>query len=88
MPSPTRPTPASLTTSWPDVPSVDPAGEKARLFALSLRRAIDDRSVRSVAAAASLNEATVRRVLAGAAWPDLHTIAVLESTLGLRLYPS
>ena len=82
-----RESPFELTESWPDVPSTDPAGEKARLFVLNLRGAIGERSVRSVAKDADLDEGTVRRVLAGAAWPDLHTIARIEQALGVSLYP-
>ena len=82
-----RETPAELTESWPDVPSRDAAGEKARQFALNLRTAIGDRSVRSVARDAGIDEGTIRNVLSGAAWPDLRTITRLESSLGRRLYP-
>jgi hypothetical protein len=85
---PPRPSPASLTTEWPYVASSDPAGEKARQFVLNLLQALDGRSVRSVSVDANLDEATVRRVLAGAAWPDLHTIAALEIALERSLYPA
>jgi len=43
--------------------------------------------MRGVARGADLDEGTVRRILAGAAWPDLHTIARLEQSIGIRLYP-
>jgi len=81
-----RETPAELTESWSDAPSPDPAGERARQFALNLRSAIGDRSVRSVAGAAGIAEGTIRHVLSGQAWPDLHTVSRLEETLGRRLY--
>ena len=82
-----RETPAQLTESWPDVPSRDAAGETARQFALNLRAAIGDRSVRSVAREVGIDEGTIRNVLSGAAWPDLHSIARLEHSLRSRLYP-
>ena len=83
-----RESPAELTESWPDAPSSDPAGEVARRFVVNLRSAMGGRSVRAVARDAGLDEGTLRRVLAGAAWPDLHTIALLEEAIGTRLYPA
>ncbi|MCR2825017.1 hypothetical protein [Microbacterium sp. zg.Y909] len=82
-----RESPFELTESWPDAPSSDSAGETARQFVLNLRSALGERSVRAVAEHAVLDEATVRRVLSGAAWPDLRTVARLEEALGTRLYP-
>ncbi|WP_374679323.1 helix-turn-helix domain-containing protein [Microbacterium wangruii] len=82
-----RESPSELTPSWPDAPSSDPAGETARQFVLNLRCGLGERSVRAVAEQAGLDEATVRRVLSGAAWPDLRTVARLEDALGARLYP-
>lgn len=51
-----RSAPAELSPSWPDVASQDPAGEKARQFAISLTLAMDGLSVRSVAASAGLGD--------------------------------
>lgn len=81
-----RPSPAGLTPSWPGAPSPDYAAEQARLFALSLRSAIGGQSLRAVAREAGVDEGTVRRVLAGATWPDLRTIALLERSLACSLY--
>jgi len=81
-----RATPAELAGSWPDLPSADPAGEAARRFALNLQAAIRGRSVRSVAMEAGIDESTIRKVLAGAAWPDLRTISMLEAALGVELH--
>ena len=83
----TRLSPAELTNAWPDEPSRDYAGEQARLFALNLRSAMRDKSQRALAKAAGVDEGTVRRVLAGATWPDLRTIALLEDELGCSLFP-
>ena len=82
-----RAKPRELTESWPDVEAVDRHGEVARRYVLSLRAAIGARSVRSVARDAGLDEGTVRRVLAGESWPDLHTISRLNDSLGGGLYP-
>lgn len=82
-----RETPAELTESWPDAPSRDAAGETARQLAINLREAIGERSVRSVASDAGIDEGTIRNVLRGAAWPDIHSVARLEESLAVRLYP-
>lgn len=70
---------------WPECPSGDPLGEFGRQFVISLRGAIGDRSVRSVAAAAGLNPQTRWNVLAGETWPDLATIGKLQISLGASL---
>lgn len=82
-----RLSPADLTPSWPAGPSTDRAAEAARRLVENLRRAIGERSVRSVAAVADLDEGTVRHVLSGSVWPDLRTIFLLEDALGVSLYP-
>lgn len=80
-----RARPAELTKSWPDSASSDAAGEVARLMVLNLRAAMGATSIRGVARAAGLNEATVRKVLAGEVWPDVRSVARLEEALGVRL---
>lgn len=87
MPKPPRPSPADLTDSWPNTPSLDPAGETARLLAVNLRRSIGMASVRSVADDAGLDEGTIRNLLSGARWSDVRTIARLEDALGVALWP-
>lgn len=82
-----RAKPAELTRSWPDSESSDAAGELARQIVLNLRVAMGATSVRGVARAAELDEATVRKVLAGDVWPDIRTVARLEQALGAPLYP-
>lgn len=72
---------------WPELPSADPLGEVARQFVVNLRRAIGERSVRSVAAAAGMSHGTLLNVLNGRVWPDLYTIARLEATLQAGLWP-
>jgi len=75
-----------LSSKWPDGPSADLAGEAARRFALRLRETIAERSIRSVAREAGLNEGTIRKILSGQSWADFHTIWTLESALGVELY--
>lgn len=72
---------------WPDVPSDDPLAELARRFVLTLREAMDGRSVNSVAIAAGMHHQTLLNVLAGKVWPDFATIARLEMTLQTSLWP-
>jgi len=81
-----RDSPARLSPDWPDAPSADADGETARKFALSLKHVIGDRSVRSVAALTNVSEGTIRKILAGAVWPDLLTMSRLERGLGADLY--
>lgn len=80
--------PSELTDSWPDTPSSDPAGEKARQLSLNLRQAIGAHSVRSIAEIAGIDERTLRNVLSGARWPDLRTIVLLEEALDGSLWPA
>lgn len=83
-----RLSPAALAKNWPSTPVADPAAETARRFALNLRDALGDRSVRAVARDAGVNEGTIRHILTGSVWPDLLTISRLELALGVNLYPS
>lgn len=82
-----RPAPAELTESWPDKSSTDEAGEVARKFVLNLLDATSGRSNRAIAKIADVDEGTIRRIIAGATWPDLRTISKLETALDRRLYP-
>lgn len=76
-----RPNPAELAPGWPDRRSDDPAGEAARSFALRLRAAIGDGSIRAAARAAGLSHGTLLGYLSGSSWPDLYAIARLEAAL-------
>lgn len=86
MASVAHPAPKDLTSSWPDEPSDDAAGEAARRFVVNLRAAMGEKSIRRVAAEAGIDEGSLRRVLAGAAWPHLRAMVMLEESLGVRLY--
>lgn len=85
MPRTSRPTPAELAPGWPDAPSADVAGEAARRFAISLRAAIGDRSIRAAARDAGLSHAALLGYLNGSTWPDLYAISRLQAALGQRL---
>jgi len=67
--------------------SVDPIGEVARQFALNLRRAIGDRSLRAAAQATGVDHSTIQAILQGRTWPDLFTMAKLENGLEIDLWP-
>lgn len=82
-----RKTPAQLVEAWPEGPSSDDDADVARQFAQNLRSAIASRSIRSVAKAATLDEKTLRDILAGQVWPDLRSIARLERALQMPLFP-
>lgn len=86
MPNTPHPTPKDLTRSWPDEPSLDPAGEAARQFVVRLRAAMGEKSIRRVAADAGIDEGSVRRALSGSAWSHLRAMVLLEESLGVRLY--
>jgi ribosome-binding protein aMBF1 (putative translation factor) len=88
MRKPARARPVDLAPApWPERPANDPIGEVARRFAVNVRSALRGRSLRSVAAAADVDHATISRILAGQVWPDLSTIARLERTLSVTLWP-
>ena len=82
-----RSTPAELSPEpWPDEASGDPVAEAVRQFVLRLRAEIGDRSIRSVAAMANVDQNALRRLLLGSTWPDLATLARLELALNADLW--
>lgn len=82
-----RAKPSDLTPEWPETESTNPVGEVARQFALNLRTAIGERSIRNAADAAGVHHVTLLGILAGRTWPDLATIAKLELGLEADLWP-
>lgn len=88
MPRTPRKRPNELTTGWPSVGSSTPAGEAARLFAIGLRDAIGEQSVRALGRESGVAPGTIRGIIEGRTWPDLETIAKLETTLGAPLFPT
>lgn len=67
--------------------SKDPVGEVARRFALNLRDAIGDRSLRAASEATGVDHTTIQAILQGRTWPDLYTLAKLEQGLDADLWP-
>ena len=59
----------------------------AQAFAQALQEAVGSRSIRDVARAADLSHTTLLAVLHGERWPDMVTIAKLEETLQVELWP-
>ena len=87
MPRPARLSPRDHVDDWPDSAAVDPVAEVARLFAVNLRAAIGDTSLRETGAAVGVDHSTILAILQGRSWPDLATIAKLEGGLGVDLWP-
>lgn len=89
MVRPARKTPRELSPMpWPDSPADDPIGEIARQFALNLREAIGEQSIRAAAARSGLNHSTLLAILEGRTWPDLETIAKIETGLDAAVWPN
>ncbi|MEU8102255.1 helix-turn-helix transcriptional regulator [Nonomuraea muscovyensis] len=45
-------------------------------------------SLRGLAAASGVNRQSISNLLAGRSWPDVATIALLETALAARLWPA
>jgi hypothetical protein len=82
-----RAKPSDGSVAWPDEPFDDPQFEVARRLAVNLRAAMAGRSSRSVGGDAGVDPRTVDRILAGALWCDIMTLAKLEESLGVDLWP-
>jgi hypothetical protein len=77
--------------AWPDGPLAADAPPYAVVTAAVVQRyraAAGARSLRSVAAAAGIDPTSLGRTLAGETVPDVHTVAVLEDALGVKLWPA
>lgn len=88
MARPVRPSPADLVPGWPDTPSPEPDVETARRLALNLRAALADMSLRNAKTVTGVDHTTIADVLNGNTWPDLRTIARLETGLRTDLWPT
>jgi transcriptional regulator with XRE-family HTH domain len=69
------------------VPAVDPVDEVARLFARNVQRAIGERTLREAGELVGVDFSTLAKIVNGATWPDLETIAKLELGFGVDLWP-
>ena len=74
--------------NWPEA-TLDgtPAATYAQHLARNLRDAIGDRSRKEIARLTGLSDVTIAAVLTGDNYPDLRTVARLETALGRRLLP-
>lgn len=88
MPRKPRPHPVTLVRDWPHIESADPGVEVARQLAVNLDVAMQGRSARTVGTLCAIDYSTVSAILNGTTWPDLRTIAALESGLGTDLWPA
>lgn len=73
------------TDTWVDQPIAYFPAEVARRLALALDNAIGDRSIRSVAEETGVARIAIHAVLNGDAYPDIHTVAQLQSGLNVDL---
>lgn len=93
MPRPPRPAPREqvgdwtcdldLDTSLYDLPEV----AVALGFVRNLRKEVNGRSSREIERITGVNFTTINKILRGQTWPDMVTIARLESGLGADLWP-
>lgn len=75
---------------WPDgelVVEAPPGAEYALHISRVLRDALAERSQTDVAERADLSRSTLHDIVHGRTWPDVVTLAKLESTLHVRLWP-
>jgi hypothetical protein len=86
-PRPRRVPPREGLVDWPETASDDAVVESVRRFAVNLKDAIGDRSLREVARISGVDRTTIAVVLAGDAWPDVATLARLEVALERPLWP-
>lgn len=76
--------------AWPNgrfARDAPPAAAYAQDISRSLAQALEGRSKADVAAAADLHRSTLYGILAGDVWPDVVTLAKLETVLQCRLWP-
>lgn len=66
-----------------------PAAAVVQAIAATLAGILTERrlSLRGLAAASGVNRQSISDLLAGRSWPDVATIALLETALAVRLWP-
>lgn len=75
---------------WPTgslEPNAPVAARYARHVSMTLAVRMETESVSDVARRAGIARSTLQRLLAGTSWGDVVTLAGLEDTLGVRLWP-
>ncbi|MGI5293054.1 helix-turn-helix domain-containing protein [Nonomuraea polychroma] len=76
--------------AWPHADLArHPAAVVVQQIAASLADILAERrlSLRGLAAASGVNRQSIADLLAGRSWPDVATIALLETALAVRLWP-
>ncbi|WP_431934593.1 helix-turn-helix domain-containing protein [Nonomuraea jabiensis] len=76
--------------AWPHADLArHPAAAVVQQIAATLAGILAERrlSLRGLAAASGVNRQSIADLLAGRSWPDVATIALLETTLTVRLWP-
>ncbi|TDD51587.1 XRE family transcriptional regulator [Nonomuraea terrae] len=76
--------------AWPHADLArHPAAAVVQQIAASLAGILAERrlSLRGLAAASGVNRQSIADLLAGRSWPDVATIALLETALAVRLWP-
>lgn len=84
---PFRGLPAESSKNWPEERASSEDAEVARLIVVNLLAAAGGRAMRGIARDAGIDEKTLRQLIAGASYPDVRTVARLESALRVPLYP-
>jgi hypothetical protein len=77
--------------TWPHADlSGHPAAVVVQAIAATLTRELAARKLsrRGLATLSGVNRQSINDLLAGTSWPDVATIALLETALGRRLWPS
>ncbi|GGL33689.1 helix-turn-helix domain-containing protein [Planomonospora parontospora] len=76
--------------AWPNADlTPHPAAAVVQAIAATLAGILVERrlSLRGLAAASGVNRQSIADLLAGRSWPDVATIALLETALAARLWP-
>ncbi|MGV9310331.1 helix-turn-helix domain-containing protein [Nonomuraea sp. NPDC004354] len=76
--------------AWPHADlTPHPAAAVVQAIAATLAGILAERrlSLRGLAAASGVNRQAIADLLAGRSWPDVATIALLETALAVRLWP-
>ncbi|GAA0940865.1 helix-turn-helix transcriptional regulator [Nonomuraea longicatena] len=77
--------------AWPHADLArHPAAAVVQQIAATLAGILAERrlSLRGLAAASGVNRQSIADLLAGRSWPDVATIALLETALAVRLWPN